>query len=118
MNRPPRGRREGECDALSGARTGSKLRDMLRWEEISPVLDATYRLLDERGDGVTNDDVEALLPGMEPEQVRHALGVLVEQNYMGVQSLRRKVRLDCAARAWVASRNGLAPARFLRPRGY
>ena len=56
---------------------------MLRWEEISPVLDATYQLLNERPNGdVRDSDVEALLPRMTPTHVRRALTLLVDQEYI------------------------------------
>lgn len=56
---------------------------MLKWEEISPVLIATYKLLDERPNGdVRDEDLERLLPDMEPERIRHALRMLKEQGYI------------------------------------
>lgn len=56
---------------------------MLRWGEISPVLVATYELLDKRPNGdLRDDDVERLLPELEPERVRHALRMLKEQGYI------------------------------------
>lgn len=57
---------------------------MLQWDEISPLLDATYELLNERPDGSVRDEhVEALLPGMEPKRVRKALALLKDMEYIG-----------------------------------
>lgn len=47
------------------------------------MLDATYELLNERPDGsVSDDDVERLLPAMEPVAVRQALQHLADQGYI------------------------------------
>jgi hypothetical protein len=56
---------------------------VLKWEEISPILIATYKVLDDRPNGdVRDEDVERLLPDVEPDRVRHALRMLKEQGYV------------------------------------
>ena len=68
---------------------------MLEWEQISPVLHATYRLLNERPNGsVRDEEVAALLPDIDPEQVSLTLGILKDMDYIGAYRASGGRRID------------------------